>query len=177
MRDALSAAERLQDSARIALSSSGIARILCLLGRAVEALPYGRRAVEAATILNERRSTIRAHMVLGAAHWLLGHYRQATDHLEKNRELTKSDIRRGAALPFSFMVDCATSRAWQALNLVELGEFDAAIRVADEAVELTESAQHHHLLARFAVSWVHLRRGEGGASSRSWNKGWLGAER
>ncbi len=100
-------------------------------------------------------------MVLGATHWLLGHYRQATDHLEKSRELTKSDIRRGAALPFSFMADCATSRAWLALNLVELGEFDLAIRVADEAVELAESAQHPHLLARFAVSWVRLRRGEG----------------
>ena len=59
------------------------------------------------------------------------------------------------------MVDCATSRAWLALNLVELGEFDAAIRVAEEAVELAESAQHPHALSRFAVSWVHLRRGEG----------------
>ena len=40
----------------------------------------------------------------------------------------------GAALPRSFMFDCATSRSWQALNLVELGEFDAALRVAEEAV-------------------------------------------
>jgi class 3 adenylate cyclase/tetratricopeptide (TPR) repeat protein len=161
MRDALSAAERLQDSARIALSFSGVGHVLCILGRALEALPYGRSAVEAATILNERGSSIRAHMVLGATHWLLGHYRQATDHLEGNRELTKSDIRRGAALPFSVMLDCATSRAWLAFNLIELGEFDAAIRVAEEAMELVESAQHYHPLSRFAVPFVHLRRGEG----------------
>jgi class 3 adenylate cyclase/tetratricopeptide (TPR) repeat protein len=161
VRDAVSAAEQLQDSARIALSSSGVAHVLCILGRAVEALPYGHRAVEAATILNERGSTSSPHMVLGFTHWLLGHYRQATEHLERNRELTKSDIGRGAALPFSFIADCATSRLWLGLSLVELGEFDAAIGVAEELVELTESAQHHRLLARFMVSWVHLCRGEG----------------
>jgi hypothetical protein len=77
----LSVAERLQDSGRITLSCSGIAHILAILGRAVEGLPYGRRAVEGASIVNEKRSTIRAHMVLGGTHGLLGHYRQATEHL------------------------------------------------------------------------------------------------
>ena len=58
------------------------------------------------------------------------------------------------------MADCATARAWLACNLVELGEFDAAIRVAAEAVEIAESAQHPHVLARFTASWVRVSRGE-----------------
>ena len=76
-RDALSAAERLQDSGRITLSCSGVTHILAILGRAVEGLPYGHRAVEVATIVNEKHSTVRAHMVLGVTHWVLGHYWQA----------------------------------------------------------------------------------------------------
>jgi hypothetical protein len=64
-------------------------------------------------------------------------------------------------LSFSFIADCASLRAWLALNLVELGEFDPAIRVAEEAVEFTELTQHpYELLSRFAVSWVHLKRGQ-----------------
>ena len=161
VRDALTAAERLHDEGRIALTCVGFAHALCLLGRAVEALPYGLRAAQAATILDNRQSHIAANMILGVTHWILGNYRQGRDYLEKNVELTHSDLPRGASLPFAFMIVCANSRAWLGLDLVELGEFDRAISVGREAMDLVEAAQYPHQLSRFVGPWSSLRRGEG----------------
>jgi hypothetical protein len=121
MRDSLSAAERLQDSARIALSCTGLAHILFISGRSVEALPYGLRALEAATILDDRQPYIAANMILGVTHFTLGNYRQGREYLGRSVELTQSDLRRGASLTFAFMLVCANSRAWLGADLVETG--------------------------------------------------------
>jgi tetratricopeptide (TPR) repeat protein len=135
-----------------------------VLGRAVEALPYGRRAVETAGTLEKRDLSANAYMVLGAIQWLLGQYREARHHLERSCALTQSDVRSGVTVPFLLMAERATARAWLACNLVELGEFESATRIAQEALRITESAPYRHLLSRFAVSWVQVQRGEWMAS-------------
>jgi class 3 adenylate cyclase/tetratricopeptide (TPR) repeat protein len=73
---------------------------------------------------------------LGQAHHSLGQYARAMEHLRKNIELVSGDLLYDectmTGLPSVF------SRAWLALCLAEVGEFEESLALGDEALQIAE---------------------------------------
>ena len=165
-RDALKAAEGVNDLPLVSLSSRSVAVALWLAGRPVEAVRFADRALEAATASGDAGSRISANEVFGRIHHTLGNYDQAIGYLEQNRNL----IRDPRALGFgSNALPSVFSGVWLAWSLGELGEFDRALSIASEALEIATSAQHAFSLvsAQWATEWPRVLRGDGtGALSR-----------
>jgi class 3 adenylate cyclase/tetratricopeptide (TPR) repeat protein len=82
---------------------------------------------------------------LGQAHHSLGQYARAMDPLRKNLELVAGDLLHDncsmTGLPSVF------SRVWLALCLAELGEFDEALALGEEALGIAESGDPGFSLA------------------------------
>jgi len=157
-RDALKAAEGVNDLHLVSLSSRSVAVTLWLADRSVEAVRFADRALEAATASGDVGSRISANEVLGRIHHTLGNYDQAIGYLEQNLNLIRDPRFFGFgsnALPSVF------SRVWLAWSLGELGQFDRALSVAGEAVEIATSAQHAFSLAsaQWAREWPSVLRG------------------
>jgi tetratricopeptide (TPR) repeat protein len=159
-RDALSSAERLQDNVRVALSCTAMAHILPILGRGLESQPLASRALEAANAADDSRARLGAHMILGVSHWILGNYHEGRGHFETALAMIRNDSLDWTSVPLPLWQVGANSRAWMVLILVELGEFDYALEIAREAAEQAEARQLFYPLARFALPWSYVRRGE-----------------
>ena len=78
--------------------------------------------------------------------------------------LIQPDLRAGGSLPLTLHGLCLRTLCWLALDLVELGELDRALSVAQEAAglaaALADVTYKPSLLANFVVPWSHLIRGE-----------------
>jgi class 3 adenylate cyclase/tetratricopeptide (TPR) repeat protein len=152
-RDALKVVEAVNDLQLVSVSSRVVASSLWLLGRPVEAIRFAERALETAA----NASTV--YVNLGCIHHTLGNYDQATGYFEQN--LVRDDRR---LLPFGSVASPSVfSRAYLAWSLGELGQFDRALSVAREALEIATSAQHAFSMAGavWAMEWPHVLRGDG----------------
>jgi tetratricopeptide (TPR) repeat protein len=159
-RDALRAAEGVNDLHLVSLSSRSVAVALWLAGRPVEAVRFADRALEAATASGDVGSRISENEVFGRIHHTLGNYDQAIGYLEQNLNPIRDPLSFGFgsnALPSVF------SGVWLAWSLGELGQFDRALSVASEALEIATSAQHAFSLvsAQWATEWPRVLRGDG----------------
>ena len=159
-RDALLSSERLQDNARIALSCTAIAHILLILGRCLEAQPVASRALEAADAAGDRNARLSARMILGGTYWILGNYHEGKRHYEITLAMIRADALDSTSAPLLMWQAAANSRAWMAFILVELGEFDRALQIAQDAARQVEAREIFHPLPRFALALSYVRRGE-----------------
>jgi class 3 adenylate cyclase/tetratricopeptide (TPR) repeat protein len=159
-RDALKVADAVNDFHWISVGSRLVAVSLWLMGRSVEAAQFADRALETATAIGSVSYCIGSNVLLGTIHHTLGNYDQALGYLERNLNLIRDDLRLhrfGLALP------SVLSRAYLAWSLGELGQFDRALSVAGEGLEIATSAQHAFSLAsaQWAMEWPRILRGDG----------------
>jgi class 3 adenylate cyclase/tetratricopeptide (TPR) repeat protein len=124
-----------------------------------EAVRFGQEALSIARTLNDRSIEVVATLFLGMTHVARGEFSDAATCLERNAAL-EGDLRSerfGApGIPY------ASSRAWLADVLSELGRFDEAIGHAEAAVQIAEAADRPLTLYidLFALGRAHLRRGD-----------------
>jgi class 3 adenylate cyclase/tetratricopeptide (TPR) repeat protein len=161
--DRLGEAERLAtelgDQRRLGIVSANRARELVLLGDPVPAAEAAERARSLAVALGNFTQEVAAVSVLGQARYAQGAYALGADILRGNVVALGGEHERArlglAGLP------SVTSRAFLVFCLAELGEFEEAEQRGDEAVRLSEAADHPYSLvhALFGVGHVRLRRG------------------
>jgi len=149
----------LGDERRIALASGHLAHCLWLCGEPDRALKLARRTARAARGLRDVALEILGNFYLGEVCHQLGDYARAVRYLARNGELAKGAraLERFAGpglVPLQ-------SRLWLALSLSELGRFDEAVAIAEEAHAAAEAVSHPYSLAfaKSTLGRLHLSRG------------------
>jgi len=179
LREAEALASELGDDRRLGHVIADISARLRNTGDHAGALEAGRRACVIAANLGDRDLELEATYRLAQAHFAIGDVARSVELLRQTLDVsTDLSTRGGSRLPRYL---AAWPRAWLAIGLARLGEFDGAIAHGEAAVRLAESAAHPHTLieAQSALGRVHLDRGDlaraiamfelGLAPSRAWN--------
>jgi class 3 adenylate cyclase/tetratricopeptide (TPR) repeat protein/ribosomal protein L40E len=153
-------AEVLGDTSRLARALAWTCNALNHLGQTEEAVQIGRRSVELASALDDRTSEIIARSHLGQAQFNSGAYEEAADNLRWSIATLRVEWDRTrlgygsfpSVLYRHFLVECLT----------ELGEFDEASAISDEAVRASEALDNpwSRALAYFAMAMVAVQRGD-----------------
>src|SRR3989442_4885516 len=159
LREAEGLAKTLGDQRRLARIDTFLV-IQCLVaGDYDEAVRFGREALPIARTLGDRSIEVVAPYFLGMTHAARGEFSAAAALLERNVAL-EGDLRyeRFGAPGIS----SATSGAYLADVLSQLGRFDEAIGHAEAAVQIAEAADHPFTLYQglFELGLAHLRRGD-----------------
>jgi DNA-binding NtrC family response regulator/tetratricopeptide (TPR) repeat protein len=160
LREAERLARSLGDETRVGRVASFFCAYFWLIGEHRQAVEQGRRALDIAVALDDLGLRVRTNLGLAQAYHVLGDYRQAVEVLDRNlEELTGDRLTRRFGL---VGVASVLSRAWLVWCLAELGEFDRALPLGEEAIRLAESVGQPYsvLAAHFGVGGLHLRRGE-----------------
>jgi class 3 adenylate cyclase/tetratricopeptide (TPR) repeat protein len=165
--EAVPLAEALHDLHREALVHSLVSIALTLLGRGMEGIAYGERAMAIAAASQEPIVDISARYALGIAHWHLGAFRTAIDILHRHVEMepeqagvrsiepwVAADLRRARYL-------YCQSQTVAAHCFAELGDFDRAMQHAGRALKVAQELEllSPRALAESAAGTVHVRRG------------------
>ena len=158
--EALSLAGELKDERRTAFVGSSLANHDLQLRK----LERGRRLAEDALAVGERLHegviAARAALVLGLIRYYAGDLENAIATFGRGIEAAGDDpltsFSVGAGLCHVHL------RGWQAVILSELGRFEEALRLADEAFARAESVLNIFSMtfARLSVARVHLLRGD-----------------
>jgi len=191
LEEAVGLAETLGDPRRLVRVCAAMALQLPIVGDPVRSLHFAERAAAWAHELNEPRLRGSANYTLAYAHHFLGNYRTSSEILKEIFERF-SDLSSSVDPSWSFANLGGYSGAWLSWSMSELGEFDSAIRVGEEACRRAEELRHSVIrigawwalacpaLVRGvlpdAVSW--LERGLGEALEMNinvWTPGYLGA--
>jgi tetratricopeptide (TPR) repeat protein len=152
-------ARTLGDQHRLARIAFFMANQCLVTGDYDEAVRFGREALNIGRTLNDRSIEVVATSVLGLMHAARGEFSAATVFLERNVAL-EGDLR---SVRFgTSAIQSATSGAFLADVLSELGRFDEAIGHAETAVRTAEAADHAYTLyyGLLNLGRVHLRRGD-----------------
>src|SRR4030095_12929287 len=98
----------------------------------------GERTLVFATELEDFSLQVLANMLLGHACHAVGDYRRAVELLKRNVVLLRGDLLHesfgSAGLP------SVLSRSFVTFSLVDLGEFEEALSIGDEATQIAEEA-------------------------------------
>jgi class 3 adenylate cyclase/tetratricopeptide (TPR) repeat protein len=131
-----------------------------LTGASEQAVITGEQALKFAADLGDPTLDVLAHQVLGHAYHAVGGYRRAVQLLRRNVERLRGDLMRkrfgSAGLP------AVLARGYMVLSLADLGEFDEAVAIGEEAVRLAEEFDnaHSHAVVAHALGLAHLIRGD-----------------
>jgi tetratricopeptide (TPR) repeat protein len=162
LSEAQALAERLNDRRRLAAVHVSLSNYFFVTGRPEQALVSAQQGLAIAEALRDATLMVRANQTLGVAYTSMGDYRQGAKFTALAGRLAASlpdeevDYARAA---FSPVVTC---RIWAAWCLSELGDFDAAISVAEEALRLATTLEQPlpPVAAAYGFGIVHLRRGD-----------------
>ena len=160
MREAEDLAQALGDRRRLGLICSHLANYLHLAGTLDKAIEHGNRALDIAASLADRPLAVVATAYLAMTHQTLGDYRRAVELAKGNLlALDESLVRERLGMTSLPAVYSATCVAW---SLAELGDFDEALRVAVQGLEMAEAADHSYSVVYGcqSVGTVHLKKGE-----------------
>ena len=157
--EAQTLAAELGDERRIALAAGHLAHCLWLCGEPGRALELAHRTARAARALGDVTLEILGNFYLGEASNMLGEYEQSVQYLVRNGELAKGE-RALERLAGPGLVPLQ-SRFWLSLSLAELGRFDEAVAIAEEAHTAAEAVNHPYSLAfaKATLGRLHLARG------------------
>ena len=157
LRQAEMDAQVLDDQPRLGRISTYQATYLWQMGENDHAVAAGRRALVITTGLGDVAAQAEATYRLGLVYNSLGDYVLAIDLLG-SFVASPSDRLQDGRLLLGLPV---TARGWLAMCHAELGDFDMAIRVGEEAVRMAEPFQvaFDLVMARVGLGYVHLRRG------------------
>jgi class 3 adenylate cyclase/tetratricopeptide (TPR) repeat protein len=160
LKEAEALAHRADDPRRLGLVSAFLTNLYSVTLELSLALEYGRRAAAIGGRIRDVTVEAPANSFLALAHYGMTEYRAAADLARRNVERLRGDLARErfgmALLP---AVYSATVLMW---SLAELGEFDAAAGVGEDAIRLAESVEHPYsqIFARLGPGFLLLRRGE-----------------
>jgi class 3 adenylate cyclase/tetratricopeptide (TPR) repeat protein len=127
-------------------------------GDYAEAVRFGHEALEIGRTLGDRAIEVVATSFLGMAHVTQGAFTDAVAVLEGNLALADGQRYERFGAP---AIQSALSKAHLADALSQLGQFDDAIRHAEDAVRIAEEADHPFTLfwGLMGLGLVKLRRG------------------
>jgi class 3 adenylate cyclase/tetratricopeptide (TPR) repeat protein len=127
-------------------------------GDYAEAVRFGHEALEIGRTLGDRAIEVVATSFLGMAHVTQGAFTDAVAVLEGNLALADGQRYERFGAP---AIQSALSKANLADALSQLGQFDDAIRHAEDAVRIAEEADHPFTLfwGLMGLGLVKLRRG------------------
>jgi class 3 adenylate cyclase/tetratricopeptide (TPR) repeat protein len=162
--EALRTAERLGDQPRVARITSALGNALWQLGLNVRALEVAERSMVAAEAVGDALVLASARLDVAMICRSLGDYRRAIDTVTPAVELltgARIHERIGRAV-----YPAVTTRSTLIGTLTDLGEFDRAMTIARENIEIAKVLGQpvSLLLAQFNVSAVLLQRGEFGTA-------------
>jgi tetratricopeptide (TPR) repeat protein len=145
-------AGQLGDEHRRARALSFAANALCLTADYEQAIDAAEQARGHAIALGDVPLIVAAGMYLGRARAGLGRYRAAADVLQEVAASLAGDrARESLGLP---VLPAVFARSHLVLALAELGEFDAAERIAAEALDIADAVRHPDTLL-----WAHAAAG------------------
>ncbi|MBI4638543.1 MAG: AAA family ATPase [Candidatus Rokubacteria bacterium] len=159
LREAETLARSVGDERRLASVGSHLANYLHLTGQLTGAVEQARHALGIAERLGDVELQVVTTAYLAFAYYTLGSYREAADLARRNtvaRAAPSEQERFGmTSLPPVYSRTCL---AW---SLAELGDFDEAERIGDEAIAIAERADHSYsvVYACLAAGVPRLRRG------------------
>jgi class 3 adenylate cyclase/tetratricopeptide (TPR) repeat protein len=159
LADAERLASALGDQLRLARVSIATAHHLLVTGNAEEAQRWGKRAFELSRSQNDMPLQVAVNLYLGAACLGVAEFEQAEVHLRRTMRMLEGDLLRERyglhGLP------AAIARSYLAWSLAERGEFDDAIAVGRDGVDIADAA--HHAYTQSYASWglamPHVLRG------------------
>jgi tetratricopeptide (TPR) repeat protein len=160
LREAEAIAEELGDRRRLGLVCAYMTDYFRLTGNSEQAVACGERTLVFATELEDFSLQVLANMLLGHACHAVGDYRRAVELLKRNVVLLRGDLiheRFGSAgLP------SVLSRSFVTFSLVDLGEFEEALSIGDEATQIAEEADtaHGQVLVAHGLGLVYLYKGD-----------------
>jgi tetratricopeptide (TPR) repeat protein len=178
LHEAEALAAELQDDRRLGHVIADMSARFRNTGDHAGALEAGRRACAIAAALGDPDLQFEATYRLAQAHFAVGDVSRSVDLLRQTLAAADLSMRGDSRLPGYL---AAWPRAWLAIGLARLGEFEDAIQNGEAAVRLAESAAHPHTLieAQSSLGRVHLDRGDlaraialfelGLVPSRAWN--------
>ena len=158
LRDALPLAEALGDQRRLARVFLHTSSNYWVLGQNERALAMGQQAITLANRLDDFAVRIDCNQLLGLLHHSLGDYHETARFLERViAELAASERRGRFAAYYN-----VHARTWLAWALAELGAFDRAASLADEAVATAEVSRdvQNMVAANWGRGLVEVGRGE-----------------
>ena len=160
LQEALRLATVLGDERRIGLAAGHLAHYSWLSGDPPRAVELAQQTADLAARRDDFTLAVLGNFYLGEACHALGTYRRSVEALGRNVEVLKGEraLERFAGpglVPLQ-------SRCWLAFSLAELGEFRAALVIAEEAHRVAESVEHPYSLAfaKTALGRLHLARGD-----------------
>jgi class 3 adenylate cyclase len=154
LAEAESAAEDLGDERRLARVLSYRSNALWNVGESERSVETARRTLAIAERLGDLDLQVASNFSLGGGYRTLGDYRRAVTYLRRNVEILTGPAARDR---FGLAgVASVLTRGHLVWSLAELGEFDEAIALAEEAMGLAEEAGDAYSLAH-----AHLGLGGG----------------
>ncbi len=160
LREAEDLAAALGDQGRLGRICTYLTHYFFITGDQDRALAHGRRALAIAEAVDDSRLRAEAQLRLGQVHHALGDYRKAVEILREPLRSLTGDLRfERFGLPLIFAVGC---RYWLARSLTELGQFEAGLEHAEEAVAIAAEAGHpfSQTVACWTVGHLALRKGD-----------------
>lgn len=160
LESARTLAEDLDDERRLVQILSFLSNYYGNVGNSDLALEAGERVLALGERLGDLTPRIAGNITLGEIHRTLGNYASARDYLGRVVELigtqSEQEYFGQVGLP------AVRARSHLAWTLAELGEFEAARRVAAEALRVAEASRHAYSLchACLGLGGVRVRIGE-----------------
>jgi class 3 adenylate cyclase/tetratricopeptide (TPR) repeat protein len=160
LRRAETLAEALGDQRRLGWTSAYLTQSYYTLGDQTAAIASARRARELAEALDDLPMRVVATAGLGQAYHALGDFARSRALLEDAIGALEGDL-AGERFGMAGLVSVA-ARIWLVNGLVALGDFDAAVARAREAMRLAEPTDHPWSMAaaHVALGFAHLTRGD-----------------
>lgn len=157
-REAEQLALRHDDHHRLAIVIGHLAHHHWTMGEQDLAMEYADRMLGLAERLGDPSLRIAGSFYLGEACHAVGDVRRAVEVLRENSALTGPRMIERVAGPGLVPI---MSRIWRALALCELGRFDEALRLIEEALPVVEALEHPYSLMRVhaGLGAVHAARG------------------
>src|SRR5262245_2767468 len=157
-REAEQLALRHDDHHRLAVVIGHLAHHHWTMGEQDMAMEYANRMLVLAERLGDPSLRTAGSFYLGEACHAIGDVRRAVEVLRENAALTGPRMVERVAGPGLVPI---MSRIWSAVALCELGRFDEALRLVEEALPVVEALEHPYSLMRvhYGIGAVHAARG------------------
>jgi tetratricopeptide (TPR) repeat protein len=157
-REAERLATRLDDPRRLAVVNGHLAHYHWTIGEQGRAIEYANRMLAIGGRMDDPSLLTAGRFYLGEACHAVGDVQRAVEVLRENAALTGDRMVERLAGPGLVPI---MSRIWSAFALSELGRFDEAIIMLEEALPAVEALEHPYSLMRvhFGIGVVHLARG------------------
>jgi transcriptional regulator with AAA-type ATPase domain/tetratricopeptide (TPR) repeat protein len=130
------------------------------VGLYTRAIESGQQVLGLAEPTGDRALIVASRTYVAHARYAVGEYRAASELLTRNVDLLAGPlVRQRMGFPY---LPSVHSRSWLALCLAELGDFAAAIAVADEAVGIADATDDaiSLVLGHWGLGRAYLQKGE-----------------